>query len=210
MATIGINAPSNLSMNDFWANSEDKGGPIQSCRFGVVIRPVGSLIRAYAPFSRDLFYLCEIAELPGKGFQNAPVRYYGHNINLPVSVQFEEINLTFICRQAFLERQFFDDWMTIINPPNTFDLNYRDDYRAEIEIFQFDNQGTAQYSISLQDAWPVLVNPQPMTWGDDNFQRVVVAFSFSKWIRKGIDPEPRSGQPQGFSFKLVEDRDVNR
>lgn len=211
MATVPIqNAPANLSMQDFRAVNDDMGGLIKSCRYAVVVKPQGALISGYGSFARDLTYLCEVAEMPGRGFQSLDVRYYGPFFKLPIYTEFEDINLTFLCRTASLERQFFDDWQTIINPQNTFDLNYRDDYRAEIDIFQFSEFGDAQYCITLIDAWPQMVSPQPGSWGDDTFQRVIVTFTYSKWIRKGIDPTPRGGQPPNFSFNLVAGRQNTR
>jgi hypothetical protein len=170
---------------------------------------------SYANFARDLTYLCEVAEMPGRGFAFIDAHYYGPSFKVPIRTEFDDINLTFLCRTASLERQFFDDWQTIINPPNTYDLNYRDDYRSEIDIFQFgefgqDGSPEAQYCITLLDAWPMMVSPQPANWGDDTFQRVIVTFTYSKWVRRGIDPVARGGEPPNFSFNLVTGRQNTR
>jgi hypothetical protein len=79
---------------------------------------------------RELPYLCEVAEIPRRGFMNMDVRYYGPNEKLPFLTQYEDMNLTFLCRNKSYERQFFDDWMSIINPTNTFDFNYRESYES--------------------------------------------------------------------------------
>lgn len=189
MANIPINnAPQSLSMIDFKALSDSYGGPAKSCRFAVRINPQGNLIQQISGgFTQDLVYLCEAAEYPGRGFLNVDVRYYGPNIKLPYQPTYEDITLTFICRNSSFERQFFDDWQVLINPPNTFDFNYRDDYRSQIEIFHFDEENNPQYYFTLLDAYPVLVNPQQLTWGDDQFLRLGVTFSYSWWVRPGID-----------------------
>lgn len=202
MANIPIgNAPQSLSMLDFKAISDDYGGPAKSCRFAVRINPQGRLIQQIAGgFTQDLVYLCEAAEYPGRGFLNVDVRYYGPNIKLPYQPTYEDITLTFICRNASFERQFFDDWQVLINPPNTFDFNYRDDYRAQIEIFHLDEENNPQYYFTLLDAYPVLVNPQQLTWGDDQFLRLGVTFSYSWWVRPGIDNGPSSTTAASSSF----------
>lgn len=217
MATIPIfSAPQRLSMLDFWQYTDVDGGLAKSCRFAVVIRPQGEFIINNGAFAQELMYMCEVAELPGRGFMNIDLRYYGPSFKLPFQTQYEDINLTFLCRNGSFERQFFDDWQLVINPVNTFDFNYRDQYRAEIDIYQFseyaaDESGSpeATYFMTLHDAYPIMINPQPMTWQDDQFQRLVVAFTYTKWSRKGIDPEPRQG-PGGFSFDLVAGRQVER
>lgn len=202
MANIPIsNAPQSLSMVDFKAISDDYGGPAKSCRFAVRINPQGRLIQQIAGgFTQDLVYLCEAAEYPGRGFLNVDVRYYGPNIKLPYQPTYEDITLTFICRNASFERQFFDDWQVLINPPNTFDFNYRDDYRAQIEIFHLDEENNPQYYFTLLDAYPVLVNPQQLTWGDDQFLRLGVTFSYSWWVRPGIDNGPSQTTAASASF----------
>lgn len=212
MATISYpNAPANLRLSDFRAITDSYGGPLRSARYAVVIKPQGNLISGYASFTNQLTYLCETADIPGRGFVSIDgIRYYGPTFKLPAYTEYDDINFTFLCRTESLERQFFDDWMTIINPVNTFDFNYRDDYRSEIDIFQFGEHGIeeaeAKYSISLIDAWPYMVNAQPVSWSDDQFQRLVVSFTYMKWVRKGIDPENRNGEDR--SFTLVRGRDT--
>jgi hypothetical protein len=61
----------------------------------------------------------------------------------------------------------------------------------------------------MHNAYPILVNPQPMTWSDDIFQRLVVTFTYTHWTRPGLDPEPSWSTPSGYSFELVEGR-INR
>ena len=205
------NAPQNLSMTDLKGFSDALSGPAKSCRFAVRILPQGDFITQYGNISRQLVYLCEAAEFPGRGFNNVDLRYYGPSFKLPYQSTYEDINLTFICRTRSLEREFFDDWMLYINPVNTFDFNYRDQYRSEIQIFQFSDFATsrssdnpkAEYMFSLLNAYPVLINPQPLTWADDQFLRLGITFTYTWWMRRGRDPEPRTLSGANGSFQLT-------
>jgi hypothetical protein len=212
------NQPANLEMNDFKQYADSYGGLVRSCRFAVrILLPGGNvmrLINGYSTFTNDLTYLCEAAEIPGRGFMNVDLRYYGPNFKLPYQTAYEDITLTFICRAQSLERQFFDDWMEMINPTNSFDFRYRSEYSCEIQLFQFgeaDNNRLdernlapkAEYLITLADAWPILVNPQPVTWADDNFLRLGVTFTYTKWYRL------RDGTPKPYNapdYDLVKGR----
>jgi hypothetical protein len=116
--------------------------------------------------------------------------------------------MTFLCRSESRERKFFDDWMEFINPTNSFDFKFRDEYATDIQIRQMaeyedmtqvgPNQGTVQgtgnpketYRITLRKAYPVNINPQPMTWADDQYQRLAVTFTYFKWLRVGHDKDP--------------------
>lgn len=200
------NAPKQLSMQDFRSYSDNKGGLAKNCRFAAVIQPVGNLLREVArDFTRDLTYLCEATEFPGRGMLNLDLRYYGPNLKLPIQSQYEDISMIFLCRTDSYERKFFDDWMLMMNPINTFDFNYRDDYRSRIDIYQFaeyaiDKEPKAVYAFTLNDAYPLLINPQPVAWGDDQFQKLSISFTYTFWERYGLDPT------QGPVYDLVNGR----
>jgi hypothetical protein len=197
MSTVPIsNAPTRLSMVDFHSMMDLYGGLAKSCRFAAMIKPSGSYLQRAASSTgvmRDLTYLCEATEFPGRGFENVDL-YYGHGpkFKLPFQTNYEDINMTFICRAESLERQFFDDWMAIMNPNNTFDFNYRDEYCAEIELFHYQDISETGYpepiyTFTLLKAYPVLVSPQPVTWADEQFMRLGVTFTYTWWTRKLLD-----------------------
>lgn len=203
MSNIPIqNAPENLTMNDGKAYQAAYGGLAKSARYAIRIIPVGSLLVGlkYNDFLRQFTYLSDSAELPGRAFMNIDIRYYGPNFKVPFQSQYEDMTITFLCRNQSFERQFFDDWMEIINPTNLWDFNYRDDYRSTIEIYQLADYsskeggtaGDAMYKWTVHDAFPMIVNPQPVTWADDNFHRLSVSFTYTRWTRVGRDSTPGS------------------
>ena len=207
MASFPINnAPKSLDMSSFWKVSDSFGHLAKACRFVVVINSPGSLTGQISTFQgtnvmRDLTYLCEATEFPGRNFNNMDIRYYGPNFKLPYQTNYDDINMTFICRNSSFEREIFDNWLEIINPTSTFDFQYRDNYTSEITLFQmtdFENAAgsktpAASYEFTLYDAFPITVNPQPVTWADDQIQKLTVAFTFSKWRRKNKDPIADTG-----------------
>lgn len=216
MSSVPIsNPPEKLGMNTFKAVMDDKGGLQRSSRFAIRILPTGSLIARYDSQVVDkLMYLVEIGEMPGRGFMNMDVRYYGPNHKLPYQSVYEDINMTIICRNGSFEKEFFDDWLETINPTTFFDFNYRDEYTSSIEIFQFGELSTekqqpvADYKVTLHHAYPIFINPQPMTWGDTLIQKLVVNFTYTHWTRDK-DVKPRTGL-DGYSFSLVEGREILR
>lgn len=189
------NAPEALDMDSFWKVSDTFGHLAKSCRFAVRIIPRAFNQIDEGEVMSDLTYLCEATEFPGRGLQSIDLHYYGPNFKLPYQTEYQDINMTFLCRNGSFEREFFDNWMEYINPTNTFDFEYRDNYSSEITLFQMsdfeDEYGSetplATYAFTLYDAYPVLINPQPVTWADDQFQRLTVTFTYSKWRRKNKD-----------------------
>lgn len=204
------NPPTNLTMLDVNSMLNSLGGPAKQCRFAVRIVPVGTsnmlTSMGYGAFMRDLTYMCEATELPGRGFDIAEARYYGPGFNRPRNTKYSAgADFTFVCRQESFERQLFDDWMEIINPTNIFDFNYAKDYMCQIDVFQLaeypgptsktnPTEPKAVYAWTLHDCWPMLVNPQPVTWADTDILRLSVTFAYRYWSRKGRDTDASGGE----------------
>jgi hypothetical protein len=183
-AVIPENTEIPLDMDRFRGVSNDSGGPAKSNRFLVQIEG--------GPFAddiqQDLMFLCEAAELPGRGFMSTDIRYYGPNFKAPYQTVYEDLNLTFICRDQFKERKFFDDWLDYINPVRSFNFTYKDNYTTQIRLHQFSEiENKATYSFTFEKAYPILVSPQPATWADDNFHRLTVSFTYWRWYRENLD-----------------------
>lgn len=212
MANTNIpNSPSKVGLSNIHSIMSRYGGLAKSCRYAVRILPQGSRVQAIGAVVPDLTYLCETAEFPGRGLMTVDTRTYGPNQKLPYQSSYEDLNLTFLCRNNSWERRFFDDWMNIINPVNSFNFSYLDEYKAEIQIYQFNDTHIASsattpeaiYQFSLHSAYPLLVNPQAVSWADDQFLRLGISFAYSWWTRKGIDKEPSSPLESDVSYRLI-------
>jgi hypothetical protein len=187
-------------------------GLAKSCRFAVRFLPSGGpnnrlLNNQFTTIMGDLTYMCEAAELPGRALVGVDLRYYGPTFRLPYQSAYEDVTFTFLCRTDSRERQFFDDWMNIINPMNSWDFSYRVEYAAKIVVYQLADAGAAitaagaatapeaTYAITMIDTYPVSVNSQPLSWADDNFQRLTVTFTHDGWYREGRGEWPAKTNP---------------
>lgn len=204
MAISQRNTPMNLSMDNFLGAISKLNYPARSCRFMVKIVPKNQNFKKYG---QDLHYVCDSAELPGRGFNITEVRYYGPGQALPNNPMYSSTNLSFICRTDSLERQFFDDWMDYINPTTSYNFEYAENYYSDVFIYQFAEHSTKAppvardnmnlipvprpdnfapdiiYGWTLRRAWPMLVAPQPVTWADNDILRLQVTFTFKNWDR---------------------------
>ena len=205
------NPPANLRLDNFYTTVTADGGPAKSCRFVVRILPAttnglsnpSNILNTadYATLLQDLSYLCEQAEFPGRSFDFSDFRYYGPTFQMPYNSKYAgQTDFVFYCRTESYERQLFDDWLEYINPSNTFDFNFPDNYYAEIQVFQITDykdsqteQPAAMYAWTLNQAWPLAVNPQPVTWGDEDLLRLTVTFSYKHWSRPNRDTPPTPG-----------------
>lgn len=196
------NSPSIPDMSTLSAKSSRHGGLAKTAKFMVKIFPDSFFnMLLYGAKLEDLSFFCEAAELPGRGLQSTQIQYYGPAFKSPFQTSFEDLNLTFLVRENFIERNIFDTWMELINPNYNYDFFYRDDYCATIKIFPMSDVAGrgANYTFTFKKAWPILVNPQPVTWADDNFHRVTVSFTYRNWTRGGFD----EFMPNGSGYRLA-------
>jgi hypothetical protein len=214
MAYAGNNPPTQLEINNMLSELDGNESVVKGCRFIVRINPTGLLTRlSYSNQVNKLIYACDGAEFPGRAFQVTEVRYYGPKQIMPSNTIYGDgINMSFICRSKTVERQFFDDWMDIINPPTSYHFRYPNQYYTDIEIFQYAEFGSTQgslvttesvkgipneanpqnkyapqpiYGWRLLKAWPTMVQPQPVTWADSDILRLQVTFAYKNWERPG-------------------------
>jgi len=210
MAT-NANPPDNMTLEAFRGVMAAGDGGAKPSRYIVRLSAPPSLTNN-DPIWRDLSFLCEAAELPGRQFMVNENRYYGPVFKTPAAVEYQDLQLTFLCRDKFRERQIFDNWMEKIQPISTFEFNYRDDYAATIEVFQmsdigegivtpatdpnglpiprsnplFTNQNLKDvhvYRIVYEKAYPVAVLAQPLSGSDGDYMRLQVLFTYTRWTR---------------------------
>lgn len=208
------NYPTALDLEKMIGSLNSNYSIVKGCRFIVRINLSGLLTQlSYVDQVKNhMMYACEAAEFPGRGFDTASVRYYGPKQTIPGNTIYGDgLNLTFMCRSKSLERQLMDDWMDIINPPNSYHFRFPDQYYTTIEIFQYAEFGSPAggsikgsingqprtsnptnkfnpepiYAWKFNKAWPVMVAPQPVTWMDQDILRLQVTFAYKNWSRHG-------------------------
>lgn len=187
------------------------GGVAKANKYAVSIAPNNALTKIGGlDVMRDLVFLCENAEFPGRTIVTSDVRYYGPVFKFPFQTSYNEVNFTFICRDGFYEKGLMDSWMEIINPVRTYDFAYKTDYATRIDIFQFSefgetvtraNSPTAEeaaagmtstrtgkllkpiYQTTLENAFPINIGAMTLNWGDDQYHRLTVTFCFDRHYR---------------------------
>jgi hypothetical protein len=209
MASFGIsNPPNDLTMINFRSKIDNLGTLAKQCRYFVRILPNrGNKLQELGyNMLRDLSYLCDSTEFPGRSFEVTETRYYGPSVITPHNTKYTgEISMSFLTRAEGYERQLFDDWQGIINPLNNFNFEYPKNYYSTIQVYQLsesprnisDNAPKATYMWSLLNAWPATVNPQPVTWADNDVLRLSISFIYQYWTRPGRDATP-GGTPTGI------------
>lgn len=141
-------------------------------------------------YGLDQTFLCETAELPGRALSTQDYRYYGPTFRMPHQSAYTDINFIIYVRSFMEDKKLFDNWIEYINPKTSYDFRFRNEYSTDINIFQYeDAREAATYMVTLRKAYPINVNPMPLSWSDDNLHKLQVTFCYVDWF-KSDDPRP--------------------
>lgn len=153
----------------------------------------------------QLSVLAEQAEIPGRQFATTPHKIFGTTRLMPYGVIYDTIRITFICTNMMSERTFFDVWHQFIMSPSSQYMEYYKDYVGQITIQKVNNdpgivntllnssstdsivagaQATAAEFLStytLEEAYPVAIQPQELSFADDGYLRLTVEFAYARY-----------------------------
>jgi hypothetical protein len=172
----------NFNLNNF-ISEVSRRGVSRSNRFEVQITPPTSLTDL-ADDGRLVNLYCDITNLPGMSIITKALRLYGPAYQRPISSEFngEAINMTFYLDRDMRIKAFFDAWMFRTVNPNSFNVNYAEDYTTTIKISQLDENDNATYSVYLEKAFPRAMSLVDLSAGATNQAgRLNMTFAYRKW-----------------------------
>ena len=142
--------------------------------------------------ARVLAFLCNQAQLPGRAFATIDYTTHGPIRKIPYQNIYDDVVMSFYVKQDMGAKELFQEWQNFICDNNTDnEFNYFDDYVTDIVIEQFDASGKATYGCKLIDAYPLMVAPIQVDWGDkDAFMNLQVTFAYHHWREEPLSLNP--------------------
>lgn len=152
--------------------------------------------------------LAESASIPGRQLLTTEHRLFGTVRKMPYGVLYEDFTVTFICTNSMVERLFFDLWHQMIMNSGSQYMEFYDNYVGSIIIQKLSNFLPSKVKVSdepgkekevgieqgsatkigqalstwkLIEAYPVSVQAQELNYGDNDYLRLTVQFSYAKW-----------------------------
>lgn len=149
----------------------------------------------------------ESVRLPGFMLINADIPRYGigPTQKYAYSAQINEIPFVIVSDRFGYIYQFWYQWARgVFNFAGTLSDNgssfptytseYKDNYASTIEIFQYDSYGNIIQRIILYDAFPIMMQDAPLSWGDqNNIVKFTVTLSFKEYVIIGSDVQSAQG-----------------
>ena len=150
-------------------------------RFDVTIVPPSTLSFLVPVSVRQLTYRCETSQLPGRTFATTDRKTYGPIEKYPYLTTYNDLDLTFIVSGDMREKYFFDDWFEYVNPKNTNNFGYKEDYSTDLLINQYDLSNNLTYSVRIIRAYPMSINQMDLDWSADGYHKLIVTFAYTRW-----------------------------
>ena len=144
--------------------------------------------------------LCEQAAFPLFNINVKPYRIYGTPYQRPVTSDYggDGLPMTFHIDRQMTVKRFFEDWGRFIINRDTFNVVFQDQYAVDIEIYQLDEFNRRTYGVKIIDAFPRSQNQIELNMGAQNqTHRMIVLFSYRKWIYVNESPTIKSLEPSG-------------
>lgn len=131
----------------------------------------------------DLSFQTMGSSIPGTTFEVATYKAYGPNKPIPTRRNYETAQFVIYCTNTFYEKPLFDAWMELINPRAAgWDFAYKDDYTVDMNVIQLDQTNKIVYTAQYQNAFPIAVEPMPLSWESDDIHTLSVIFAYDKYL----------------------------
>lgn len=198
-----------FNINAFKSVLHSVNGLVKSNRFRVIITP-----KIQIGNQRVMTFLCDQATLPGVAWTTQDVRHtgYGNFVKRPTNATFTDVALSFYVDSDSNVMDYFHQWMSYINNFDRsniadrngiplYQFNYPDEYTAVVEITTFDDSENPATTIKLNDAFPVSLADQQLSWENQNtLLKMSVTFAYDSWSSNHFDNSRTGREGSGNQY----------
>ena len=170
-----------MALQEFISKFYDKGGPAFLNRFEVMII---SPFEANPNIADDRFVSFKVVNLtmPGKNLRTVTnENVYGPTYEMAQGLTYEEsVSMNFYLGATHFERTFFMNWMDMIVKPDSYNLEYYDEYKRTIDVYQLDKNNDRTAGIRLQDCYPKTIGAVEYSQESGEVGQISVDFVFKE------------------------------
>ena len=166
-------------LNDILSTFHSEDGYAIPNRFDVVIVPPG----AGSSNSRKVSMRCETVTIPGRNLNTlTDGNPYGPTREIVQGYSYADVTAVFQCSSDMKEKRFFETWQRLAYNPQTWAMQYYNDYSGSIKLFQLDETDRQRYGVELVECFPKTIEAQAVDYSTVNaIQTVSVTFSYRYW-----------------------------
>ena len=126
---------------------------------------------------------CEAISMPGRNMDSTPdSNIYGPEREIVQGYSYGDVTGVFQCSSDMKEKRFFETWQRLAYNPQTWSMQYYNDYVGSIKLFQLDETDRQRYGIEMVECFPKTIEAQTVDYSTNNaIQTVSVTFAYRYW-----------------------------
>mgnify|MGYP000406656424 CR=1 FL=1 len=145
---------------------------------------------------------CESFEFPGRTLDTAEdTNIYGPVRNIVSGYSYGDVTAVFQCSSDMKEKRFFETWQRLAYNPQTWSMQYYNDYVGSIKLFQLDETDRQRYGVEMIECFPKTIAPMDLGYGPrEEIRKTLVTWTFRDWINIGVE----TGDGKGLGERLID------
>jgi len=217
-----VEAAAYASINEVFAEFRSDDGFARPSRYEVFFFPPVSRSQTniYAQLmgeqvsdgtARKASLRCQSFSFPGRNLDTAPdENIYGPTRDIVQGYSYADVTAVFQCSSDMKEKRFFETWQRLGYNPQTWAMQYYNDYVGSIKIFQLDETDRQRYGVELVEVFPKTVAEQTLDYATrDAIHTVSVTFSYRYWkdlVDEADLPKPLTNRVADAVLNTVESK----
>ena len=126
---------------------------------------------------------CQSFEFPGRNLDTMEdTNIFGPVRNVVSGYSFGDVTAVFQCSSDMKEKRFFETWQRLAYNPQTWAMQYYNDYVGSIKLFQLDETDRQRYGVEMVECFPKTIAAQSVSASrSTEVQKVSVTFAYRYW-----------------------------
>ena len=155
--------------------------PVSRSRTNIFAQIMGQSVADQT--ARKTSLRCESFEFPGRTLDTAEdTNIYGPVRNIVSGYSYGDVTAVFQCSSDMKEKRFFETWQRLAYNPQTWAMQYYNDYVGSIKLFQLDETDRQRYGVEMVECFPKTIAAQSVSYSrGTEVQKVSVTFKYRYW-----------------------------
>jgi len=136
---------------------------------------------------------CRSINMPGRSIETIPIQHNGPARNIVIDHTYGTITARFYSDKFLRERQFFEMWQRSAVNLQSHNVNYYDNYVADMNIYQLgsfiskNERDSKTYACHIYDAFPQTIGDIQYSYDNNNIVEFDITFQYRYWVNFYLD-----------------------
>ena len=183
--------------------------PVSRSRTNIFAQIMGQSVADQT--ARKTALRCQSFSFPGRNLDSSPdTNIYGPEREIVQGYSYGDVTGVFQCSSDMKEKRFFETWQRLAYNPQTWSMQYYNDYVGSIKLFQLDETDRQRYGVEMVECFPKTIAAQSVSASrGTEVQKVSVTFSYRYWkdlVDEADLPKPLTDRIADAVLNTVESR----